>query len=303
MKTTSRLIAILALFTLAGLNPAFAQSSPPFTYQGQLTAGGTAANGVYDLSFAIYDANLGGDLIAGPITNTAVPVSNGLFTVTLNFGAGLFTGTNYWVQMAVSPTGTGTFSTLTPRQQLTPAPYAISILSPQANALCPPGSVLAYMGASVPAGWLLCDGSAVSRTTYPALFAAIGIASGQGDGSTTFNVPDMRGEFLRGVDRGAGRDPDTSVRAANNPGGNTGDTVGSMQGDAFAQHYHGTAINSPNNDASLSAWNTGTQLAANAAYTMWGSSSGSAPSQNTQEIGGSIETRPKNVYVNYIIKY
>jgi hypothetical protein len=59
--------------------------------------------------------------------------------------------------------------------------------------LCRPGMVAAYAGSSAPSGWLLCDGTAVSRTTYSALFAAIGTSYGAGDGSTTFNLPDLRG--------------------------------------------------------------------------------------------------------------
>jgi microcystin-dependent protein len=64
----------------------------------------------------------------------------------------------------------------------------------------PPGALLAYASSTTPSGWLLCDGSAVSRTTYADLFAAISTTWGTGDGSTTFNVPDLRGQFLRGYD-------------------------------------------------------------------------------------------------------
>ena len=178
-------LALLALSTInSQLSTARAQGTTAFTYQGRLNTGTNAANGSYDMTFAVYDANVAGNQIAGPITNSAVAVSNGLFTVTLDFGAGVFTGTNYWVQMAVSPAGASTFATLVPRQQLTPAPYALSALvSPQANALCPPGAVIAFCGINIPTGWLLCDGSAVSRTTYARLFSAIGTAWGAGDGS------------------------------------------------------------------------------------------------------------------------
>lgn len=62
----------------------------------------------------------------------------------------------------------------------------------------PAGMISAYGGSSAPAGWLLCDGSAVSRTTYAALFAAISTAYGTGDGSTTFNIPDLRQRFPLG---------------------------------------------------------------------------------------------------------
>jgi len=64
--------------------------------------------------------------------------------------------------------------------------------------IIPPAAVLPYAGASAPEGWLICDGSAVNRTTYAALFAAIGTSHGSGDGSTTFNLPDYRWTFLRG---------------------------------------------------------------------------------------------------------
>lgn len=69
-----------------------------------------------------------------------------------------------------------------------------------AGGLAPAGCVLPYAGATAPTGWLLCFGQAVSRTTYAALFAAIGTAYGTGDGSTTFNVPDLRGRVPGGKD-------------------------------------------------------------------------------------------------------
>lgn len=62
----------------------------------------------------------------------------------------------------------------------------------------PCGGVVAYAGASIPANWLICNGAAVSRTTYANLFTAIGTTYGSGDGSTTFNVPDMRGNVIAG---------------------------------------------------------------------------------------------------------
>lgn len=63
----------------------------------------------------------------------------------------------------------------------------------------PTGATVPFAGPTAPEGWLLCDGSAVSRTTYADLFAAIGTTWGAGDGSTTFNIPDMRGRIPRGV--------------------------------------------------------------------------------------------------------
>ena len=68
------------------------------------------------------------------------------------------------------------------------------------------GTVLPFAAADAPEGWLLCPGQAVSRATYANLFAKIGTTFGVGDGSTTFNVPDLRGEFIRGLDNGRGVD-------------------------------------------------------------------------------------------------
>jgi len=103
----------------------------------------------------------------------------------------------------------------------------------------PTGSILPSSESAAPSGWLLCDGSAISRTIYPNLFAAIGTTWGNGDGSTTFHLPDLRGRFLRGRDGGVGRDPDRATRTASNPGGNTGDNVGSVQGHGYKTHNHG----------------------------------------------------------------
>src|SRR5215831_8089083 len=70
-----------------------------FTYQGRLNDGANPATGIYDLRFDVYDStNNPGVLIAGPITNAATSVSNGFFTVTLNFGPGIFTGADRWLE-------------------------------------------------------------------------------------------------------------------------------------------------------------------------------------------------------------
>lgn len=72
----------------------------------------------------------------------------------------------------------------------------------------PTGSVLAFAGSSAPAGWLLCYGQAVSRATYAGLYAVIGTTYGTGDGSTTFNLPDLRGRTVAGLDNMGGSDAD-----------------------------------------------------------------------------------------------
>lgn len=158
----------------------------------------------------------------------------------------------------------------------------------------PVGSIHEFGGADEPENYLMCDGRALDRTTYAELFGAIGTAYGNGDGSTTFNIPDLRGKFVRGTDDmgtaagAAGNDPDSAGRTSSNSG-NTGNSVGSEQADGFKAHTHASNANGTTADSS----------------TTWISSGGSAGSTSAQVTGstGGNETRPLNVYTNFIIKY
>lgn len=127
MKIPIRLI-IPSVALLAYLPQAFSQGTA-FTYQGMFDDAGVAANGSYDLRFTIYDStNLPGGIIAGPLTNSATGVTNGAFIATMDFGTGVFTGQDRWLEVAVRTNtgGGGAFTVLTPRQKLTPTPYAIT---------------------------------------------------------------------------------------------------------------------------------------------------------------------------------
>ena len=114
--------ALCSLFT--AVNPVFAQGTA-FTYQGRLNDNGSPVSGSYDLQCTLYATNITGGAVAGPLTNSATAVTNGLFTVTLDFGSGVFNGAAYWLEVGVRTNTGGTFTTLIPRQQLTPSPYAI----------------------------------------------------------------------------------------------------------------------------------------------------------------------------------
>jgi|CZKM01.1.fsa_nt_gi formylglycine-generating enzyme required for sulfatase activity len=95
-------------------------------YQGRLNDNGSAANGIYDLRFTIYDDLAVGSVAGGPLTNATTAVSNGLFTVTLDFGAGVFTGADRWLDIGVRTNGApGVYQVLTPRQPLSATPYAV----------------------------------------------------------------------------------------------------------------------------------------------------------------------------------
>jgi hypothetical protein len=99
-----------------------------FTYQGRLDNSGSAANGNYDFSFELFDTATNGMAVDGPLTNLDVGVTNGLFvTVISNVPAGIFNGSNLWLEIGVRTNGgAGAFTTLSPRQNLTPAPYAVT---------------------------------------------------------------------------------------------------------------------------------------------------------------------------------
>lgn len=196
------------------------------------------------------------------------------------------------------------------------------------------GLVFAFAGTTAPSGWLVCNGQAVSRTVYANLFAVIGTSHGDGDGSTTFNLPDYRGRFLRGVDGGAANDPDRASRTAMNTGGNTGDNVGSVQGHAFQTHTHtqdshahlmfnstnrtstedgaGNAL-SGSQHVSSNTWNPGGHWTSYKMRPILGppdvglSQYATATNQNAGATGTTSqatanETRPVNANVNYIIK-
>ncbi|SPE52291.1 exported hypothetical protein [Verrucomicrobia bacterium] len=128
---------VAALLTLAGSLAHAEALGTDFSYQGHLSAGGVPANGNYDLTFALFNTNTGGSQVGSPLTNAATPVSNGLFGVTLDFGSGVFTGSNLWLQIGVRTNGaTVAFTVLSPRQAMLAVPYALYALTPAG----PPGS-------------------------------------------------------------------------------------------------------------------------------------------------------------------
>lgn len=118
-------LALLAFSVLnSELSTVFAQGTA-FTYQGQLQNNGNLASGTFNLQFSLYTVSTGGTAVGGPITTNGVVVSNGLFTVTIDFGASVWNGDTNYLLIGVETNGGSSFTTLTPRQQLTPAPYAI----------------------------------------------------------------------------------------------------------------------------------------------------------------------------------
>lgn len=143
-----------------------------------------------------------------------------------------------------------------------------------ANEVLPTGAILCTGNNSEPMGYIKCNGAAISRSTYAGLFSFVGTTYGSGDGSTTFNVPDARGVFLRGLDESRGLDASRAL--------------GTYQDDDVASHSHSAAVASGQD---IQPANTST--------TAYGTPSGASSTGSA----GSAETRPKNVALVYWIKF
>jgi len=168
----------------------------------------------------------------------------------------------------------------------------------------PSGTIMAFGGPKnkIPAGWVVCDGKLYDRTngTYEKLFNAIGVSWG-GDGGNKFAVPDLRGQFLRGVTETSSIDPNASNREKSRPdlnsSGNGGNAVGSKQSDENKSHTHDYS------DAHFAEFDCGT-----APKTLKGNlgesdnDNGRCTTNQTTSPSGGSESRPKNAYVYYIIK-
>lgn len=169
------------------------------------------------------------------------------------------------------------------------------------RSVVPAGTVIAFAGTTPPTGWLLCNGSAISRTTYSALFAAIGSAHGSGDGSTTFHLPDYRGRFLRGVANGSANDPDRANRTHPVTGAIVGDVMGSVQADAMQGHKH-EYPGSDGGGSGAGIAGVGYALGRNNRSYTWPTDATPASDGTNGSPRTSSESRPKNANVNYIIK-
>ena len=292
MKVNSYVICrfwiALAMAGFGMLANADSSVPPLINYQGQLTdASGNPQTGTKKLEFNIYDASSGGNKVWGPQTFNGIPLIGGKFNVMLgstdaggNAITSAFGGNSRFLGIKVD-----NGAEVTPRQQILSTPFAIQALSASnadnsTYALhgVPPGTIVAYWGTAIPTGWLLCDGSGIpAGVAYDKLRALIGA-----------NVPDLRGTFLRG----AGQNANGGFRYS----GDAGRTVGSGQGDDFKSHAH-----------TLDDYTFAESYNGN-----WGwYGSGKTDTDNgpmdpyrhdTFATGGE-ETRPKNIAVNWIIKY
>jgi excisionase family DNA binding protein len=311
--------AALAAVVAIAANPPLPGEVVPrqIPYRGSLELNGASVTNPETLMrFELFTQESGG--VAAWSEYQSVSVADGLFTVALGdnpdnqIPSALFAQPSLYLQIAVGG------QQLSGRQRLLTVPYAHAADSSDlvrgrdiTTWLVPAGAIVAFGGQAPPAGWALCDGRELNRADYPALFAAIGTSWGAPTG-WTFNLPDLRGRFLRGADLGAGVDPEAPWRGALKPGGNGGDAAGSAQADA-------TAVNSLTvNEAGLHDHSDGLHEDLVLRNTGGGTESdhdgGSEPDLRTgypifdagahvHGLSGDAETRPVNAAVNWIIKY
>jgi len=278
---------LFILLLLTGiLKSVFAQAPQGFSYQAAVrnAAGQVKSNSNIKVCFSILDSVSNGAIV---YKETHLTTTNTLGMMNLYVGMGTpiigtFSGVNWgtnakFLQVEIDTTTSGNNYMLIGVQQLMSVPYALH----SGNDVI--GSVIAFAGMNIPSGWLVCDGREISRTIYSGLYSVIGTNWGQGNGDTTFNLPDLRGQFLRGVSEASSVDPDATSRYAKYQGGNSSNNVGSYQNDQIGEDFHNQFIKN--------AW----------ANNFYYSASWGFDSPNTNNIGK--ETRPKNANVYYIIKY
>jgi trimeric autotransporter adhesin len=199
----------MALMTLGAIHHAAAQGTA-FTYQGRLNDSGQCANGYYNFQFTLYGTPSGGTVLFDtlPSDNTLnVLVTNGLFTVTLDFGPGVFTGASYYLQTAVATNTSSSYTPLAPRTQILPVPYAVyaetantitgtvpgSQVTGSISAGQLPSTVVVENESSVTLGSLTVSGSTSLQSmdlSIPAIINA---------GSASFLYGDANGNFVAGL--------------------------------------------------------------------------------------------------------
>ncbi|MCI5197688.1 MAG: tail fiber protein [Candidatus Electrothrix sp. AW5] len=304
------LSVLLVLLTTAN---SWAASVPPLiNYQGTLTdaQGQPVANTAKKLTFNIYDAAADGNLIWGPQIFDSVPVINGMFNVILGTTdtqgrliTDAFDATTRFLGITVDEVGQSGGTEITPRQQILSVPYTVQAENslklngePAQYYITPTGSIMAYYGSTAPDGWLMCDGMALNDSSladqrFDAIKAFL-----QAEGKTA--LPDLRGVFLRGRDSFStaagekGLDPDGARE------------LGTYQEDAFQGHRHrvgyriGPAVDGSVNFGMFAKDYINKTADDSIEYVQQPISDG-----NNGTPRFTVETRPKNIAVNYIIKY
>jgi len=318
-RTSNSLLAMVTTIFTTSFALAQAPQAIPFQAAARNSSGVILANKTVALRFSILDGQYNSmtlDTVAYQETQNVITNALGLFMVNIGQGnpvKGTLNGVNWevnakFIRVELDTSGSGTNYITIGTQQMMSVPFALN-----AGNGVPPGTIEAYGGYFAPAGWMVCQGGTLSRTANAALFAVIGTSYGNGDGNTTFNVPDFRGKFLRGWDNNAGVDPEASSRVQSWTGSASGNQIGSYQDDAFKAHNHfeftngvystfNTTIDQNTTSPAYAFYDGGSAYGKNSYVINFDAVSGTKANLFPGGITGGTESRPKNVYVNYIIK-
>lgn len=326
-----KLLFLILAITAVAIGTTQAQTDDKsFSFQGYAVddEGKALGSTSINVKFSLYPE---GESVEYTETHTLTTDAYGVFTAEIgsitpvDFEELDFNSNNYFLTVEVKKTSEGVYTTINDAE-LMAVPYARSA----ANGV-PVGAILPFGGTldKVPEGWLPCDGSSVLIADYPQLYDMIGTAWGHS--GSYFNLPDLRGLFLRGVDHGRGQDPDRGSRSTMHSGGNSGDNVGSYQSYTYQSHYHTASASQGShshgfhdtyfaeNDSEFEPEDDQPSRTGN--NDQWGSGGGydkdnthwykssttfseDAPTITvTVDHNGGSETRPRNANVEFIIKY
>lgn len=199
-NSTTLALAVVAINSMSPSNRTLIIPPGTWTITGALTFPSNIC--VYFLKGALFDVS-GSVTFNGSILAGNYQIFTGAGTVTISTSTPLTYdawdgGSSNFVEFKTYPRGPGT--TPTAGAELVDKNYVDGVGAGAGAGGAPVGAIIDYAGSTAPAGWLLCDGSAVNRTTYSDLFSAIGTTYGSGDGSSTFNVPDTKGLVTMGYD-------------------------------------------------------------------------------------------------------
>lgn len=308
-------------------------------YTGRLVEDGVPVNGTHDIRVTLWSHPDSTDIAAHRLCRvvpaTDVLVQDGYFRIPLDLDdnsceVAIADHSEVWYEVMVDG------MLLMPRTQVAAVPYALEAnrasgaagdLRRELDELVPAGTIISYAGeansTTAPPGWILCDGRPLNGalgSPHARLFTAIGTAWGNGsrnadgtadtDTMTNFNLPDLRGRFLRGVDQGALHDRGATARTTAIPmgGGNAADLVGTFEVDSTAlptipfgtstngnhAHSYSRADRGPTGNGGSYFYLTGGEV---------GAGTGAAGDhQHSVGGGGDPETRPENLSVNYLIR-
>ncbi len=314
MKKSVLLIFTITVLVLGSLQAQTDDKS--FSFQGYAvdSEGKALGSESINVRFSLYQA---GQSVEYTETHTTTTDAYGVFTeeigsiTPIDFKKLNFNRYNYKLKVEVKKTSEGVYTTISDAALLS-VPYARNA----ANGV-PVGSIMPFAGTldKVPHGWLACNGASVLISDYPQLYDVIGNAWGHS--GSHFNLPDLRGVFMRGVDHGRNLDPDRGSRGRIHTGGNTGDNVGSYQSDTYASHNHGAHGSQESHSHSYKdtyysesggdgphQYGSGDSDHDNGDYNKTRNTDSQTPAITvTVDHSGGHETRPRNVFVEYIVKY